>query len=214
MKSDKGQVKHIPVKVSLIGSYDVGKTSLVNRFVREKFNKDIDPTIGGTFAAKSISTKTNELVTLQLWDTAGSEKFKSLIPTYLRGSHCVLICFDNRDWAMDTVLKGVKTVEQYNPSAKIFLVRTKKDLAKGPADDDIVEFAKKENYKIYSTSSLTGVGVMELFEDVATTGLVLKKSELGTESVPLDYQQGRNREPYPPTPDGYIAHAGACCIIM
>lgn len=211
MKQTPGD-KRIPVKVSLIGTYDVGKSSLVTKFVRDKFEKDTESTIGGLFAAKNVSTVTGETVLLQIWDTAGSEKFKSLIPTYLRGSHVVLICYDNRNESLETVLKGIKTVEQYVPSAKIFLVRTKNDLGHFLVDNEILDYANREGYKIFQTSSLTGFGVTDLFERVAITGLALKKSEVGDSSL---NSTGTIREVYPPIPDGYIARAGeACCIIM
>ena len=88
------------VKIVMLGDQSVGKTSLIEKFIYEKFHEVgyvpvliIQPTVGIDFLAKDYAYK-EKLVRLQLWDTAGQERFRSLIPSYLKDSHCAIIVFD------------------------------------------------------------------------------------------------------------------------
>jgi GTPase SAR1 family protein len=83
-------------KVVLFGTNSVGKSSILVRLVHNKFHKNIDATIGASFFCHNLKRPTPEgdrYVQLRLWDTAGSERFSSLLPMYVRGAACVLICF-------------------------------------------------------------------------------------------------------------------------
>jgi len=83
----------ITLKVIVIGDSCVGKSSLMRRVTDNTFNNEFSSTIGVDF--KSISININDYnIKLQVWDTAGQEKFKNIIPIYFRGSAAALICFD------------------------------------------------------------------------------------------------------------------------
>lgn len=80
-------------KVVILGDVNVGKTSFISRLTDNKFKAEYEPSIGVDFASKSIKYK-DKYLKLQIWDTAGQEKYKSLIPSYLRGANLVYIMFD------------------------------------------------------------------------------------------------------------------------
>lgn len=80
-------------KIVILGDVSVGKSSLIARFVDNKFKGDYEPSIGVDFASKSIKYK-DKLIKLQIWDTAGQEKYKSLIPSYIRGANIIFVVFD------------------------------------------------------------------------------------------------------------------------
>uniref|UniRef100_A0A8D8R0A1 Ras-related protein Rab-7b n=1 Tax=Cacopsylla melanoneura TaxID=428564 RepID=A0A8D8R0A1_9HEMI len=79
-------------KVVILGNAAVGKTSLLNQFVNNKFSNQYKATIGADFLTKDIFLD-NRIVTLQIWDTAGQERFQSLGVAFYRGADCcVLVC--------------------------------------------------------------------------------------------------------------------------
>jgi len=80
-------------KIVVLGDVSVGKSSIISRFVDNKFKGDYEPSIGVDFASKSIKYK-DRIIKLQIWDTAGQEKYKSLIPSYIRGSNIIFLIYD------------------------------------------------------------------------------------------------------------------------
>ena len=75
-------------KVVFIGNPTAGKTSLLNRIINDTFKPEYDSTIGVDFFTKTIFYG-ETLFKVQLWDSAGQEKYKSLIPSYIRGASII-----------------------------------------------------------------------------------------------------------------------------
>lgn len=75
------------LKVVLLGDGGVGKSSLMNRFVSNKFDAQSFHTIGVEFLNKDV-TYEGENYTMEIWDTAGQERFKSLRTPFYRGADC------------------------------------------------------------------------------------------------------------------------------
>jgi Ras-related protein Rab-1A len=80
-------------KVVLIGASASGKTSLLLRFIEEKFSENYLCTIGVDFKIKTVQVD-NMAVKLQVWDTAGQERFKSISQAYYRNSHGCVAVYD------------------------------------------------------------------------------------------------------------------------
>jgi len=81
------------IKVLLLGDSGVGKTSLLNQYVNQKFSMQFKVTIGADFLTKEAMVD-DRLVTMQIWDTAGQERFDSLGVAFYRGTDSVLLVFD------------------------------------------------------------------------------------------------------------------------
>ena len=80
------------LKVVLLGDGGVGKSSLIQRFVSNKFDPSMFHTIGVEFLNKDMEVD-GDRYTLQIWDTAGQERFKSLRTPFYRGSDCCLLTY-------------------------------------------------------------------------------------------------------------------------
>lgn len=83
-------------KIIIAGSQGVGKSSLLLRYVENSWSGNMLSTIGVDFKFKTIQIN-GERIKLQIWDTAGSEAFKSIVSAYYRGADAVILVFDNSD---------------------------------------------------------------------------------------------------------------------
>ena len=87
---------HYLFKVVLVGNSCVGKSSIVVRYADDEFSEVFLATIGVDFRFKSFPLGSNK-IKLQIWDTAGHERFRTITSSYYRGAHALLIVFDLTD---------------------------------------------------------------------------------------------------------------------
>ena len=85
--------KKIFLKIIVLGDSDVGKTSLLMRYTKGTNPQNSKPTIGADFQKKEM-TINNNIVTIQIWDTAGQEQYNSVGRAFYRGSDCCALVFD------------------------------------------------------------------------------------------------------------------------
>lgn len=160
-------------KIILVGDYGVGKTSLVQRYINGDVPREVEST--PMFGYYEVVM---DGVTCQIWDTAGSEKYGSMMPMYLRGADIVMVCFDlSGENAVKGVIGWIGIVSTYSPAVRILVVGTKADLciaSSGVAEKMTAELAPYELgsqslsicHVCCATSATTGQGVKELFEHV------------------------------------------------
>ena len=91
--SDSEEKKAIPCKVVLIGESGVGKTSIISRYITDKFSASLGSTPGANFTTKTVFLKDeNQSIKFEIWDTAGQEKFRSLAKVFYKNAAiCVLV---------------------------------------------------------------------------------------------------------------------------
>ena len=87
------QTYELLFKILLAGNTSVGKSSIFLRFVDNIWNDVFVPTIGVDFKIKTLNID-NKNVKIQIWDTAGEERFRTIISSYYRGAHGILLIFD------------------------------------------------------------------------------------------------------------------------
>ena len=85
------------VKILILGESSVGKSSLLTQYVDEKFMPSHMPTIGVEYKQKLIELEDSSLLRVQIWDTAGTERFRTITPVYYRNVDGVLLVFDITD---------------------------------------------------------------------------------------------------------------------
>ena len=83
-------------KILLVGNSAVGKSSMLMRFADDIFTDNFLPTIGVDFKIRTIEAA-GSIVKLQMWDTAGQEKFKTITSAYYKGAHGILMVYDITD---------------------------------------------------------------------------------------------------------------------
>ena len=177
----------IRYKVVFIGNPTAGKTSLLNRICNDKFLPNYDSTIGVDFFTKTLFY--NETIfKLQLWDSAGQEKYRSLIPSYIRGASIIFLVYDlNHHESFDAISNWLGFVNQYTnkDQVKLILIGNKKDLERKVTYNEGETLAKKEGMLFFETSAKTGEGVVNMFySSFATIDFFNdKKSEISNEEL-------------------------------
>jgi Ras-related protein Rab-6A len=157
-------------KLTFIGDQSVGKTSLITRFCSSSFDANYQATIGVDLMSKLISvqsSKSNQPVNirLHLWDSAGQERFWSLIPSYVRDSSAVIVVFDlSNPRSLANVSMWVEWVKkEAQPDVLMYLVGNKKDIA----DDSVKNSVKSDGFiRYYEVSAKSGDSVDSLFKEV------------------------------------------------
>ncbi len=155
-------------KIILVGNTGVGKTSILKYLDKGKKvdinnNNDIS-TIGIDFVSKVIENEKN-IIKLQIWDTSGQERFRSITNNYFRGAHSCLLVFSlsNKESFRD-IINWYKEYKSYEPSGNTILVGSKNDLEREIKTDEINELCKRYNFIYREASSVTGIGIKDLFE--------------------------------------------------
>jgi Ras-related protein Rab-15 len=121
-------VNKYSIKIILIGDSNVGKTSLIQRYMRDEFTDYQFQTIGVDFVYHNY-VYDDDNYGVYIWDTAGQEKFQSMVSQFYRGSHGAVLCFDicNRE-TFESVPKWITEIRKSNPDINIILCGTKSDL--------------------------------------------------------------------------------------
>ncbi|XP_065086808.1 ras-related protein Rab-36 [Ochlerotatus camptorhynchus] len=156
-------------KAIFVGDVATGKSSLVNRFCHEIFDGDYRGTIGVDFEVEKFHVLSHAY-SLQIWDTAGHERFKCISQAYYRNANVIVVVFDlTRAESLMNARRWLDDAMKLNhPGALKFLVGTKKDLL----DDHSLLAVEREaetmandlQAEYWSVSAQTGENVTQLFQ--------------------------------------------------
>jgi small GTP-binding protein len=159
-------------KVCLLGDFAVGKTSLVDRFVYNRFSDRYLATIGVKVSRKAMVVPRGKDVvelSMMLWDLAGSEEFGHLRTHYLRGaSGGLLVCDLCRPETLDTLREYAIQLRASNPDIRMILLANKADLIdkRQITPEQINEVASELGLPHFYTSAKTGNSVEEAFREL------------------------------------------------
>ena len=148
-------------KIIFCGDAGVGKTSIINSIMGQKFSEDYEPSIGVDFFSKTIRYK-GRLIKLQIWDSAGQEKFKSLIPNYIRGSSLIFLIFDvSRKLSYDHLTDWIKFITDIDNSGVIIIIGNKIDLKEKREvnNEEAEKFCKENKYDYFEVSAKEGTNI-------------------------------------------------------
>ncbi|EEB18186.1 GTP-binding nuclear protein RAN1, putative [Pediculus humanus corporis] len=157
------------LKILIIGESGVGKSSLLLRFIDDKFDPDQPLTIGVDFKTKEMTVDGNR-VKLALWDTAGQERFRTLIPSYYRDAHGAILVYDVsnyitfrkiEDWLNELDVYATK------PNLIKIIVGNKIDLEKREVTkEEGIKLAKRHATLFIESSVKTKDGVQTAMQEL------------------------------------------------
>jgi small GTP-binding protein len=162
------------LKILVIGESAVGKSCLLLRYTDDRFQETFMTTIGVDFKTKFVVID-NVRVKLQIWDTAGQEKFRAITKAYYRGAHGILVVFDisRRDTFNQTKV-WIDSIRDGSGDANpidVILVGNKCDLDRAVTREEAESLAKQFQINYYETSAKEAVNVETAFLALATMAL-------------------------------------------
>ena len=154
-------------KVLLLGNSDVGKSSLILRYVDQVWSDTFVPTIGVDFKVKTLELQ-NKQIKMQIWDTAGQERFRNVISSYFRGAHGILLIYDvtNRDSFKNLESWLIEIEKNASENVLKILIGNKNDLVddKEIKTEEGQAFANRNGMQFIETSAKENTNVTEAFE--------------------------------------------------
>ena len=199
----------IRYKLVFVGDINVGKTSVMNRFINDEFSGEYDvnqfynltfilyflqATIGVDFATKTIEYKDNS-IKLQIWDSAGQERYKALIPSYVRGASIIFILYDvsNKN-TFTNVITWINFIKQVNTDDSVLvLCGNKIDLARQVSTSEGKILAEKENMIFFETSAKNATGVSNMMYTCIAQLPFFEQFQVEKESLIQDLANNNNK---------------------
>ena len=188
----------IQLKITVLGQYFVGKTSIVGRFVDGTFDDTYSATIGFSFMSKKVKFNDREYI-LNIWDTGGSERHRAVAPNYYRGSDGCILVYDVTNpqslTDLETWITEFRNLSKTSEdSVPFILVGNKADLE---YSEDLKISADQfaENHNIanhFITSALTGQNVDEAFNTLVELCSKHQKQQFDSITLNLPTNQKSN----------------------
>ena len=156
-------------KILFLGSVDVGKTSIILRYVNDKIYKDQKSTIGIDYKTKTIEYKTKK-INLKIFDTSGQERFKALTRNYYQGSDGIIMVFDiKRRETFEDITYWMEEVTKTCDKNKIglVLVGNKNDgnmNERKTSKEEGIKVSDIYDFKYIETSALINDNIKECFD--------------------------------------------------
>ena len=149
-------------KIIFVGDAATGKTSIINRIIDNPFNEIYEISIGIDFMSKNIRFR-GQNTKIQIWDSAGQEKYKGLIPSYIRNSSLVFLVYDvSRKESFDNIINWINFVRNIEKTIMV-LCGNKIDLTREVKKSEGEELAKKEGLLFFECSAKTNENIKYMF---------------------------------------------------
>ncbi len=177
---------YLGIKVTLIGESSVGKTCIINKYCKNIFNEDVDSTLGANYSQKKLE-RNGQKIRLDLWDTAGQEKYRAIGRHFYKESFIVCLVYDITNTDSFENLKKIWYPElvEYGEKYKIIgLIGNKVDkyLDETVSTEEGEKFAKEINAVYKRTSALKGIGIEDLFNELIDKYLSEIKGQINTKN--------------------------------
>ena len=198
-------------KVVLLGDSGVGKTCIISRYISGSFEKNLSSTNGASYCSKMVKFETlGKNLLLDIWNTAGQEKYKSLTKFFYKDASIVILVYDiTRKESFDNLTEYWYNQLQENCAKNIVLgvAGNKCDLFENEEvqENEAREFAEKIGAIFELTSAQNNTGINDLFEKVGNKYLDPnfqdkkkqideEKEKEGKQNIVLENQEGEKTE--------------------
>ena len=157
-------------KVLLLGDTTVGKTCFLMKYTDKTFQDVHISTIGLDYRLKSMKLKNGKNVKLQIWDTAGQDRFRAITKNYYKGANGIILIYDvTNSKTYDNVKTWVSQIrEEASPNTIVYLCGNKIDMEdlRILKTEDGVKLAEEFGFPFKETSAKEGININETFEDL------------------------------------------------
>jgi small GTP-binding protein len=178
----------VDLKIVVLGSAFVGKTSIINRYCNGSFSEDTLSTIGAGFFTNTMTIDGTE-ITSMLWDTAGEERFRSVAPSLLRGANGLVLVYDvtspNSFNDINIYMEMFLDTCKFDPTIAlpVLLLGNKSDLEAIVPMEQVDEW-KLKNHVAYSAlvSAKTGDNIKKSMDEFIKT---LVNPEMSMDTQPI-----------------------------
>ena len=182
------------IKILIVGDTNVGKTNILYRYFDNQYNQHYMATTGIDLKSTTIELKGKKL-RIQLWDTAGQEKYRAITSNLFLKVQGFLVVYDiTNERSFINLKEWVKSIkEECGSHIPMIIIGNKNDLENERliSKNDAVSYAKKEKLEYIETSSKSGENIKEAI--ILITQKVLETSELGNDcSFSLDSSHFNN----------------------
>jgi small GTP-binding protein len=178
-------------KLVFLGESSVGKSSILLRYIKNKFLCDQCSTIGASFLTSKIELD-DCIIKFDIWDTAGQERYHSLAPLYYKGAAVIFVVFDVTSNSSFAQAKNwVNELKRMGPeNAIIVLVGNKIDMQNSikVKPDIINEYVENNNILYIETSAKTNYNIEYLFKNAAQ---IVPKIETIINNIKIDDKQNK-----------------------
>jgi len=151
-------------KIIFVGDSGVGKTTMIKNLNEEPYKDLNESSIGIDFYSKKIKYKGTE-IRLQIWDTAGQEKYRGLIPSYIRNAALIFLIYDiSSKESFDNLTQWIEFINSYEKT-KIVLCGNKIDLEneRKVSKKQGENYAKEKNLVFHEVSALENINMIKMF---------------------------------------------------
>ena len=157
-------------KILILGDSTVGKTCFLTRYADNTFQENQMATLGVDYKLKNIKMEDGNIVKLQIWDTAGQDRFHSLTRNYFKGAHGIILLYDiTTQSSFDNVSNWIKQIkEDASEKVVIILVGNKIDLEHKRAipTEEGEKIAEDFGLIFFECSAKTGKNINEAFNEL------------------------------------------------
>jgi len=172
-QKQEGKKNSVVVKVGMVGDSQIGKTSLMVKYVEGTFDEDYIQTLGVNFMEKTISIRGTE-ITFSIWDLGGQREFVNMLPLVCNDAVAILFMFDlSRKSTLNSIKEWYRQARGFNKTAIPFLIGTKYDQFANLAaeeQDEITKqarkFAKAMKAPLVFCSTSHSINVQKIFKIV------------------------------------------------
>ena len=164
--------KEFLYKILLLGDTQVGKSSFLMRYIDNTFQESYLSTVGLDFKVKNVQLDDGNTYRVQIWDTAGQDRFHAITRNYFKNAHGIILIYDvTLIESFHNVKNWIKQIkEEVTDKVSIILAGNKIDMEekRKVTKEEGEKMAADYGLKFYECSAKTGENVEEAFKDIVT----------------------------------------------